>query len=59
MYGLYLAYANFWQKKKSCLKYEWCQENCDMYLSADNEKPVFGVSNQVWQKMGCTATEDG
>ena len=30
-----------------------------MYLSLVVRKPVFGVSDQVRHKPGCTATEDG
>ena len=29
------------------------------YMSRDVRKPVFGVSDQVPHKPGCTATEDG
>ena len=30
-----------------------------LYLSRVASKPVFGVSNQVRHKLGCTTTEDG
>ena len=30
-----------------------------LFLSRDARKPVFGVSDQVQYKPGCTATEDG
>ena len=30
-----------------------------IYMSRIERKPVFGVSNQVRHKLGCTATEDG
>ena len=29
------------------------------HMSLVVRKPVFGVSDQVWHKPGCTATEDG
>ena len=37
----------------SCLR-DFC-----LYLSLVVRKPVFGVSDQVRHKPGCTATEDG
>ena len=33
--------------------------NIQVYMSLDVRKPVFGVSDQVRYKLGCTATEDG
>ena len=34
-------------------------EVCIVYLSQVMTKPVFGVSDQVQYKPGCTTTEDG
>ena len=39
---------------------EFQVSNCqNMYMSLVVRKPVFGVSDQVPHKPGCTATEDG
>ena len=35
------------------------QDNRLVYMSLVVRKPVFGVSDQVPHKPGCTATEDG
>ena len=36
-----------------------CDQHHDVDMSRDVRKPVFGVSDQVRHKPGCTATEDG
>ena len=39
---------------------EFCNDSNDILeLSRDVRKPVFGISDQVRHKSGCTATENG
>ena len=48
------------QGEEQCLSEVWISETkFKHYLSRDARKPVFGISDQVRHKPGCTSSEAG